>query len=49
MNIRIRQMAIEHDIPIFSTIPGAAAAVNAIDALQRGEISVTPLQDYHNK
>ena len=45
----IRQMAIEHDIPIFSTIPGAAAAVNAIDALQRGEISVTPLQDYHNK
>ena len=44
----IRQMAIEHDIPIFSTIPGAAAAVNAIDALQRGEISVSPLQDYHN-
>lgn len=43
----IRQMAIEHDIPIFSTIPGAAAAVNAIDALRRGEISVTPLQDYH--
>ncbi len=43
----IRQMAIEHNIPIFSTIPGAAAAVNAIDALQSGEISVTPLQDYH--
>ena len=43
----IRQMAIEHDIPIFSTIPGASAAVNAIDALQSGEISVTPLQDYH--
>lgn len=43
----IRQMAIENDIPIFSTIPGAAAAVNAIDALQSGEISVTPLQDYH--
>lgn len=45
----IRQMAIEHDIPIFSTIPGAAAAVNAIDALQRGEISVTPLQHYYHK
>ena len=45
----IRQMAIEHDIPIFSTIPGAAAAVNAIDALQRGEISVSPLQDYHKQ
>ncbi len=47
--LRIRQMAIEHDIPIFSTIPGAAAAVNAIDALQRGDITVSPLQDYHTK
>lgn len=45
----IRQMAIEHDIPIFSTIPGAAAAVNAIDALQSGDITVAPLQDYHTK
>lgn len=43
----IRQMAIEHDIPIFSTVPGAAAAVNAIDALRRGDISVVPLQDYY--
>lgn len=43
----IRQMAIEHDIPIYSTVPGAAAAVNAIDALQRGDISVAPLQDYY--
>ena len=43
----IRQMAIEHNIPIFSTVPGAAAAVNAIDALQRGDISVAPLQDYY--
>ncbi|MCY4554131.1 MAG: carbamoyl-phosphate synthase large subunit [Candidatus Poribacteria bacterium] len=42
----IREMAIAHDIPIYSTIPGAAAAVNAIDALQRGDITVTPLQDY---
>ena len=42
----IREMAIVHDIPIFTTIPGAAAAVNAIDALQRGDITVTPLQDY---
>ena len=42
----IREMAITHDIPIFSTIPGAAAAVNAIDALQRGDITVTSLQDH---
>ncbi len=43
----IRQTAIAHDVPIFSTIPSAVAAVNAIDALQRREISVTPLQDYY--
>ena len=42
----IREMAITHDIPIFSTIPGAAAAVHAIDTLQRGDITVTSLQDY---
>ncbi len=42
----IREMAITHDIPIFSTIPGAAAAVNAIDALQRGDITVTSLQNH---
>ena len=42
----IREVAITHDIPIFSTIPGAAAAVNAIDALQRGDITVTSLQDH---
>ena len=42
----IREMAIAHDIPIFSTIPGASAAVNAIDALQRGDITATPLQAY---
>ncbi len=42
----IREMAITHDIPIFSTIPGASAAVHAIDALQRGDITVTALQDY---
>ncbi|MEC7866170.1 MAG: carbamoyl-phosphate synthase large subunit, partial [Candidatus Poribacteria bacterium] len=30
----IRQMAIDYNIPIFSTIPGASAAVNAIAALR---------------
>lgn len=42
----IRQMAIDYDIPIFTTIPGASAAVNAIVALRNHSISVTPLQDY---
>ena len=43
----IRQMAIDYNIPIFSTIPGASAAVNAIDALRYNKISVTALQDYY--
>ena len=43
----IRQMAIDYNIPIFSTIPGASAAVNAIDALRYKKISVTALQDYY--
>ena len=34
-------------IPIFSTIPGASAAVNAIAALRYKKISVTALQDYY--
>ena len=45
----IRKMAIEHDIPLFSTIAGASGAVNGIDALRRGEISVSPLQSYYEK
>jgi carbamoyl-phosphate synthase large subunit len=45
----IRRLTIEHNIPLFSTISGAAAAVNGIDALRRGESSVTPLQDYYKK
>ena len=44
----IRKMAIEHDIPLFSTIAGASGAVNGIDALRRGEISVSPLQSYYD-
>ena len=44
----IRQMAIDYNIPIFSTIPGASAAVNAIDALRYKKISVTALQDYYS-
>ena len=43
----IRQMAIDYNIPIFSTIPGASAAVNAIAALRDNKISVTALQDYY--
>ena len=43
----IRKMAIDYGITLFSTIAGASAAINGIEALRRGEITVTPLQDYY--
>ena len=45
----IRKLSIEHNIPIFTTISGAAAAVNGIDALRRGKASVVPVQDYYQE
>lgn len=43
----IRKMALENNIPLISTISGAAAAVNGIDAMRSGEIIVKPLQEYY--
>ncbi len=43
----IRRMAIENNIPLFSTIAGASSAINGIDALRRGNLSVAPLQSYY--
>jgi len=42
----IRQMAIDHDIPIFTTMPGASAAVNSISVLRNRDLDVVPLQEY---
>jgi carbamoyl-phosphate synthase large subunit len=43
----IRIAAVAADIPMITTIPGAAAAVMGIEALIRGEMSVRPLQEFH--
>jgi carbamoyl-phosphate synthase large subunit len=43
----IRSAAVSADIPLVTTVPGAAAAVMGIEALIRGEMSVRPLQDLH--
>ncbi|HEY7225215.1 MAG TPA: carbamoyl-phosphate synthase large subunit [Micromonosporaceae bacterium] len=43
----IRIAAVAADIPLITTIPGAAAAVMGIEALLRGEMSVRPLQELH--
>ncbi len=44
---RIRAMAVSHDIPVITTVPGAQAAVNGIEAMLRQALDVQALQDYH--
>lgn len=45
--IAIRTAALQYNIPIVTTIPGASATVEGIDALIKGEIGVRSLQEYH--
>ena len=42
----IRRTALTRQVPYFTTIAGSFAAVDAIAYLQKGEISVKPLQEY---
>ena len=43
----IRRTALEQRLAFFTTIAGARAAVEAMTALQSGELGVHALQDYH--
>jgi carbamoyl-phosphate synthase large subunit len=45
----IRRVCTQYGTPAITTLSAAAAAVNAIRALQREEISVKSLQEYHGK
>jgi carbamoyl-phosphate synthase large subunit len=47
--VSIRAVAVAHNIPLITTISGAAASVNGIEALLREEIQVKSLQEYHQK
>ncbi len=42
----IRRTALIKQVPYFTTIAGAVAAINAIDYLKKGIISVKPLQEF---
>jgi carbamoyl-phosphate synthase large subunit len=46
---KIRRQAVIHRVPIITTIPGALAAVDGIEAMKRGKLSVKSLQEYHRK
>ncbi len=44
----LRRAALEYNIPTFTTIPGAKAAIKAIKALQINKIDTYSLQEIHN-
>ena len=44
----LRRAALEYNIPTFTTIPGAKAAIKAIKALQSNKIHTYSLQEIHN-
>jgi len=44
----LRRAALEYNIPTFTTIPGAKAAIKAIKALQRNNIDTLSLQEIHS-
>jgi carbamoyl-phosphate synthase large subunit len=46
---RIRREAILYDVPLITTVAGAMVATLAIEALQRGELDVRSLQEYHQR
>jgi carbamoyl-phosphate synthase large subunit len=42
----LRRTALTHNIPYYTTVEGARAAVQAIKALRAGQLEVAPLQSY---
>ena len=47
--ISIRAVAVAHNVPLITTIPGALAAVSAIESLLREPLSVNSLQSDHRQ
>ena len=47
--VSIRAVAVAHNVPLITTISGAAASVNGIEALLKEEVHVKSLQEYHGE
>ena len=45
----MRTMALEHGVPLVTTVAGLQATVEGIGALRRGGLKVRSLQEYHRK
>ena len=47
-DVYLRRASLEYNIPTFTTIPGAKAALKAIKSLRKNEIDAVSLQEIHN-
>jgi carbamoyl-phosphate synthase large subunit len=47
--VSIRAVAVAHNVPLITTISGAAASVNGVEALLKEEVHVKSLQEYHGE
>jgi carbamoyl-phosphate synthase large subunit len=45
--VKIRSLAVQYGVPCITTISGAQASVNGIEAMLKKELEVKALQDYH--
>lgn len=45
----IRSLAVTYGVPCITTIQGAQAAVNGVEAALKGSLEVKPIQEYHKK
>jgi carbamoyl-phosphate synthase large subunit len=44
----LRRAALLHNLPYYTTVAGARAAVRALEAAAEGELAVAPLQSYYD-
>jgi carbamoyl-phosphate synthase large subunit len=48
-SFELRRGALNNSIPYYTTVAGATAAVQAINAMKAGQLDVAPLQSYFKK
>jgi len=45
----IRRAAVEYNVPYITTIPAALAAVKGAEAIEKGDMTIKPLQEYNRE
>ena len=44
----LRRTTLVNNIPYYTTLQGAMAAVNGIEAIKKGKVKVKPIQEYYS-